>query len=202
MRSESQVGIGTLIVFIAMVLVAAIAAAVLINTAGLLQQRAQTTGKEATSQTSTGLNIMSVVGTVDDTNDTVTDIGIVVKLRAGSENVDLNNSIIIYTDDESSVELTVGATANHINFATTPKQDDDDSWPVLNSKEDVFTISLDLADIRGGSPNSSGDQGLGEGEEATIKIIPETGATTVYTLRVPESVSGTMVDLIRLELEH
>jgi len=178
-----------------MVLVAAIAAAVLINTAGLLQQRAQTTGKEATSQTSTGLNIMSVVGTVDDTNDTVTDIGIVVKLRAGSENVDLNNSIIIYTDDESSVELTVGATANHINFATTPKQDDDDSWPVLNSKEDVFTISLDLADIRGGSPNSSGDQGLGEGEEATIKIIPETGATTVYTLRVPESVSGTMVDL-------
>jgi len=185
MRSErGQVGIGTLIVFIAMVLVAAIAAAVLINTAGLLQQRAQTTGKEATSQTSTGLNIMSVVGTVDDTNDTVTDIGIVVKLRAGSENVDLNNSIIMYTDDESSVELTVGNTANHINFATTPKQDDDDSWPVLNSKEDVFVISLDLADIRGGSPNSSGDQGLGEGEEATIKIIPETGATTVYTLRV------------------
>ncbi len=193
---KGQVGIGTLIVFIAMVLVAAIAAAVLINTAGLLQQRAQTTGKEATSQTSTGLTVMSVNGTVDGTNDTVTDIGMVVKLRAGSEDVDLSKAVIVYTDKDTHAELTYGTTANHSAFAVVSEQDDDSSFPVMNSKEDVFMIKLNLADIRAGSDSATGDHGLAEGKEATIKIIPETGATTTYTITVPDSVNGlTQVDL-------
>ena len=195
-NEKGQVGIGTLIVFIAMVLVAAIAAAVLINTAGMLQQRAQTTGKEATEQTSTGLTVMAVNGTVDDTADTVHEIGVVVKLRPGSQNIDMADLIIVYSDDDNTVELVRGGTANATFFTTWAEQDDDSSHPVFNSREDIFVIKLDLADIRAGSDGAATSNGLGEGKEASIKLIPATGATTTYTFRVPDSVDGkTQVDL-------
>ena len=194
---KGQVGIGTLIVFIAMVLVAAIAATVLINTAGLLQERAQTTGSEATQQTSTGLNVVSAYGDVDDTDDTVTDVYLTVKLRAGSLNIDLAKTIIQYIDDDTSQELTYGgSTYNHSVFAVSATQDTDSSSPVLNDQKDVFVIHLDLSDIRDGSDGADGSHGLGEGDTATVKIVPSTGATTVFTFTVPQSVDGyTVIDL-------
>jgi flagellin FlaB len=193
---KAQVGIGTLIVFIAMVLVAAIAAAVLINTAGMLQQRAQTTGKEATEQTSTGLTIMGVNGTVDDTSDTVHEIGVAIKLRPGSQNIDLADLVVVYSDDDNTVELTRSTVADNDNFLTWSEQDDDSSHPVLNSREDIFVLMFDLADIRAGSAGAATSNGLGEGKEASIKLIPATGATTTYSFTVPESVDGkSQVDL-------
>jgi archaellin len=56
----AAIGIGAMIVFIALILVAAVAAAVIIQTAEKLQQNAQSTGDDTTDEMSGKVNILNV----------------------------------------------------------------------------------------------------------------------------------------------
>ena len=107
-EERGQVGIGTLIVFIALVLVAAIAAGVLINTAGFLQTQAQSTGEESTQQVSTNLVFLSSTGTVatDSGPSGVNRVNTTVQLGPGSSSVNLNESTVsVFTDNGTAVEF-------------------------------------------------------------------------------------------------
>jgi len=94
-EDRGQVGIGTLIVFIAMVLVAAIAAGVLINTAGFLQSQAEATGQESTDLVSERIDVTSEVGIVgNNTTGELKAIKITVSGAAGADQIDLSETTI------------------------------------------------------------------------------------------------------------
>ncbi len=79
----AAIGIGAMIVFIALILVAAVAAAVIIQTAEQLQQNAQTTGEETTDLLASKIFIKSVITT--GAADPATSILVTFELAPGSD---------------------------------------------------------------------------------------------------------------------
>ncbi|MGB1955041.1 MAG: hypothetical protein ACPHUK_05515 [Candidatus Poseidoniaceae archaeon] len=84
--SLAAIGIGAMIVFIALILVAAVAAAVIIQTAEKLQQNAQSTGDDTTDEMSGKVQILNVF-----VDDPASDYVIYFRLAAGSDDTAAND---------------------------------------------------------------------------------------------------------------
>jgi archaeal flagellin N-terminal-like domain len=182
---RGQVGIGTLIIFIALVLVAAVAAGVLTNTAGELQTRAADTGDDAQAEVSNQIDVVSSTGAVTGSNDEIKNVTLVVKKSPGSDPVDLSETTIEYTSESDSETL-----ADESGFEI--KQTDgttDASDTVLDDTSERKKIVITL-DGTGSKPSA-----LGEGEDATLEIVDQSGASTVHGVNVPDVLTGSFVEV-------
>ena len=189
---RGQVGIGTLIVFISMVLVAAIAAGVLINTSGYLQTTAEATGQGASDSTTNRIQVVSTTGSYFQDN-AVGVVNITVKRAPGAGNVDLGKATIQWVGPSGSYYQLAenGAQGNPDGrFSVKGIQDSDGSEPVLNDDADRFKITLDVGDADVLSSEQTFGQELGEGESATVRITTASGGTTIERVVIPETLSG------------
>ncbi len=82
-------GIGTLIIFISTILVAAVAAGVLISTSGTLQQRALMTGEEARKKITDSVEATSIVAYGNKTEESLNDFEVFIRLDAGSDPIQM-----------------------------------------------------------------------------------------------------------------
>jgi archaeal flagellin FlaB len=174
-NDRAEVGVGTLIVFIAMVLVAAVAAAVLINTTGSLQQRAQATGKEATQEVSSNLKATGVYGHRNDTTTSnVQKIVLALELSAGAVSIDMTKLIVRYSDGSTTFNYDYGWDGGN-GFNTT--------W-VRGSNNSAVMTSGDLVEVEFHTwPATSG--GIPTREDIRISLIPEQGASVVADFKTP-----------------
>ena len=194
-------GIGTLIVFIAMVLVAAIAAGVLINTAGLLQAQAQSTGEETTAQVSDRIAIGEAVGF--DTSDPdgpdagkLDTINISMRLAAGADPINLSQaSYTIETDGTARVVNGQNNTNGPVEFHQL--QGLDEKPLILADQQDLMVVEFTLNSTSSNSPagdsNSNGINGISsiqDGDDITFIVQAPAGGSTYATLSAPGRINA------------
>jgi flagellin FlaB len=153
---RGQVGIGTLIVFIAMVLVAAIAAGVLINTAGFLQSQSEETGQQSSQQVTNRLQVQTATGLVtgQDADNTIGAVELIATKAPGAEDIDLTGVSVQWVDDTGTYDIVHDKAFDNQDgaFDHIPVKDEDDSLddgdsaPVINSPDDRARLIFDIND--------------------------------------------------------
>ncbi len=195
-NEEAQAGVGTLIIFIAMVLVAAVAAAVLIQTSGVMQSKSTTTTKEAAAAIAENIMVDAVDGyktAAGAANLSV--LNITIKVAAGGSDIDLTkilikvnaqtynftnysasppaNTFFVYSLREATTGAAEVSGSGANNYATTTST----LKPGALARLDVNVSSLTLV------ARSS----------VTLAITPEKGATLTLPLTAPAFGSTTSI---------
>lgn len=193
----AEVGIGTMIVFIASILVASIAAGVLIASSQKLQAKSTQTGNDATRGVSSGLMILDVDGVRSGTDNTdpVDELELWVTLAAGADPVDLSTMAVFLTDGTDNLEIVTcnpgGAVAADTQFATVTIRGNAADCGTVESG-DLVVIHLGLA---GAMPIQVLPGGITAQEEIQIRLVPIYGIPMLLRFTAPELGGSTHVNM-------
>lgn len=203
--SNAAIGIGSLIIFIAMILVAGIAASVIIQTMNSLQQQALFTGEETLRDVSSGVKVTHVSGYYN--GSTISQLAIFLSTTAGSDDIYLTYAYISLSDSNekvilnystssfsSSVSNGLFGTLNSSALTATTYgimvvRDIDSSCssdaPTINS-DDLVVLLVNTTKCF---------SDLGTRTEVFGKVIPEQGISGVIGFTTPSAYIDTIIEL-------
>ena len=210
-RDEGSIGIGAMIVFIALILVAAVASTIIIKTAEELQQNAENTSSDTRQQISGKVSIADVyVKTVADSlgagagNTDVATMEVIARISSGSLNVqegDISYYVsckVSYSDGSAtfatvdsgtadSLELdgTDITTGTEITAGTTFKFEIDLAATNVEDGDAVITA----ADFATSTPPGC-DAEAGAGEELELRVVVDGGGETLANLKIESITLG------------
>ena len=198
-----SIGIGAMIVFIALILVAAVASTIIIKTAEELQQNAESTSDDTRKEISGKINVLQVMVNGSDGTD-IDSLIVTAKVASGSMDVQVQDIEWVITCGGSTYGLITG------NLGTTDWAGGDIVEPESINADYLdgtdyaatdeltagttfkFDINLDLDDTvttnAAGAGNCQGSAGVGETLE--MKMVVDGGGTTILELQIESVASG------------
>ncbi len=190
---RAEMGVGTMIIFIAMVLVAAVAASVLISTANKVREQAQNTGDQAINNVASGFVVQDVTGQTNALKSKISNITIQVRLQAGSPAVNMDKvtlQFITGSTNEMRKMAASGASTSttYVASQTLAQTTGGATWTTSNyvvQQGDLITLTL----------NDTGGLGIGFTQSVGIKIVPAYGSPTTINFVTPSYYSTEFVNL-------
>jgi archaeal flagellin FlaB len=206
----AAIGIGVLLVFIAMVLVAGIAASVLVQTSTTLEMQALKTGQQTTSEVASGIYVEGIEGS--NTSGSITLLAIEIKPRAGSPDIDLSQTVVEISDSETKYVLEYDSSTFTDSNATSGDIFTTGFYPtgsgsgsaitkfgiiVLQDADDSCTASNPVINFGDHVVISIGDafSGISPRTDMFGQVISEMGAPGIIGFRTPESYTDPVLEL-------
>ena len=185
--SRGQVGTGTLLVFISVVLVAGATAGVVTNTAGFLQYQSDETSESSTAEVSDRLEVAYSVGVVgsDRSSAELEELELIVRPAADATAIELDNTTVQYQSSGGVTTLVSNSSGDGAGptFSVEPLQGDAGDGVLSDSSDRAkLTIPLD--------GETAALESLRRGEELELTLTTGSGANTRVQHTVPAVAPG------------
>jgi len=204
---SGSIGIGAMIVFIALILVAAVASTIIIKTAEELQQNAEATSDDTRKQISGKVTILDVLirstgdelGTGDDTD--INEMDVIFRVASGSIGVQQGDvdyyitcrivgtavdNIAIDAGDFDAIELdAIAALADGTDL------DAGNVYYATITLGDADTDESDVIDVDDTDPGCN--TGAGAGESLQLRVVVDGGGETLMELQIDSITLGSSI---------
>lgn len=204
-NDKAAIGVGALIIFIAMILVAGVTASVMLQVMNSMQQQAMKTAQETIRDVSSGLKVTHVSGYNNGSK--ITQLALFVSTTAGSSSIDLAHThislsetskqvILGYTNTcfSSSVSTGLFSTLNASNLSITTFgiiviRDTDSSCTSSNpsiNRDDLVVLLVNTTKCF---------SGISTRTEVFGRVVPEHGMRGVIGFTTPSAFIDTIIEL-------
>jgi len=196
-----SIGIGAMIVFIALILVAAVASTIIIKTAEELQQNAESTSDDTRKEISGKINVLQIIVNGTTSADAIDSIIVTAKVASGSMNVQVEDIDWVITCGGTTYGLITGNLGDTDPAGGAFDGDENVNADYMDGSDYAatdelpagttfkFDINLDQDTDNTADSGACKDAGTA-GETMEMKIIVDGGGTTILDLKIDSIASG------------